>query len=170
MDRRHALLTLAAAPTLLAMPALAQTTRIPMQPQMGGDMRSMALMGGAFALQTSQLATQRSRNGRIRQFAQLEANEQMAYAAALGAQPDSVALRPDHAQMLEQLSAMSGPRFDAMYLRGQVAGHQELLQINQQMASAGPDQVSRAVAMLAVPSIQTHLVMLSQMGGGRARG
>jgi putative membrane protein len=123
----------------------------------------MALMGGEFAMQTSQLALERSRNARVREFAQLEINEQLAYAAALGARPGSASLRPDHAQMLQQLQGMTGSSFDRMYVQGQIMGHEELFALNSAYAQAGYDTQGRSVAILAVPSIQTHLTILSRL-------
>jgi putative membrane protein len=127
------------------------------------DFRTAALMGGEFALQTSQLALTRGRNPAVRQFAQLEANEQIAYAAAMGARPGSVGMRPDHEQMLAQLAGLRGSAFDRMYIRGQIAGHNELLQLNQSYSQSGGDPLARAVATLAVPAIQTHLTILARL-------
>ena len=61
--------------------------------------RTTVLTSGAFAMQTSQVALERSPSPRIQEFAQLEINKQVALAAALGAAPGSAPLRPDHAQM-----------------------------------------------------------------------
>lgn len=162
MNRRNLLLAAAgtlAAPAVLTRPALAQFG--------GGDsLKLRALEGGGFALQSSQIALQRSRSPRVRQFAELESNEQIAYANSVGAQPGSVPPRPDHAQMLQELSSLSGPRFDAMYIRGQIMGHQELLQLNTAIAQGGGNAIDRAVANVAVPSIQTHLVILSALRRG----
>lgn len=160
MDRRLALFALAGAlPLAAGLGGRAEA-------QLGGDMRMMALMGGEFSLQSSQLALQRSRNARVRQFAQLESNEQIAYAAAMGSGPGAVPLRQDHAALLEQMSRSSGAAFDRLYLQGQMAGHRELFQINQSMAQGGADPVGRAVATVAVPSIQTHMTMLGAMTRG----
>ncbi len=158
IGRRAALLALAGA--ALA-PAAALGQSAPLGPT---EFRTMALMGGEFALRTSQLALERGRDPRVREFAQLEANEQVSYAAALGATPGGVPLRPDHAQMLQQLAATPpGRRFDALYVRGQIMGHEELLVLNQAYARAGLDPQGRSVATLAVPSIQTHLTILSRL-------
>ena len=54
--------------------------------------RRMALMGGEFAIQTSRLALERGIDPRVREFAQLEINEQTAFAASLGG--SSVAWHP----------------------------------------------------------------------------
>jgi putative membrane protein len=167
MDRRFALLALAGAPFAASVgisPAKAQFFSAGMD-----QFRMQALQGGEFALQSSRLAAEKALSPRVRQFAELEANEQIAYAAALGAQPGMVQLRQDHAELIERLSAARGSTFDRLYIQGQAAGHQELLQINQTFAQGGTDVVGRAVAILAVSAIQSHLVMLSALRGGRAR-
>ncbi len=162
LDRRTALMALVGAVSLAPSAVLAQGATAPVVSD-PSQFRTMALMGGEFAMQTSQVALERSRNARVREFAQLEINEQIAYAAALGAQPGSVALRPDHAQMLQQLQAMSGSSFDRMYVRGQIMGHNELLALNSAYSQAGFENQGRSVATLAVPSIQTHLTILSRL-------
>lgn len=164
LDRRTALMALASAVALAPTAVLAQSAVAPTvavtDPR---QFRMMALMGGAFAMQTSQVALERSRNARVQEFAQLEINEQLAYAAALGARPGSTPLRPDHAQMLQQLQALSDPRFDRMYVQGQIMGHEELFALNSAYAQAGFDTQGRSVATLAVPSIQTHLTILGRI-------
>ena len=97
------------------------------------------LMVGGVALQSSQLALQRSRSPQIRSFAQLESNEQVATAAALGAQPGSVPPSPEMAEMLQQLASLSGHQFDRMYVTAQIQGHQQLLELNSANAQGGGD-------------------------------
>ena len=163
MDRRTALLALlsAASASALAMPALAQP--VPAGPLSPDQYRLMALMGGELAIRTSQLALNRSRNPAVREFAQLEMNEQAAVAASLGARPGGVTLRPDQAALLQQAEAAPPARFDAVYVQGQIVGHEELLALNTSYARAGFDTVGQAVANLAVPSIQTHLSILARL-------
>ena len=162
MHRRDLLISLAGAAALGPFAASAQSGGA-----LGPDQfRLVALQGGEFATQSSQVALERSRNGAVRQFAQLEINEQAAFAGSLGAQPGSVPLRADHAAMLQQLASLQGPRFDRLYVQGQIMGHQELLQINGAYAQAGADPVGQAVAQVAVPSIQTHLSILDRMRRG----
>ncbi len=165
-DRRTALLGLAGGLAALLVPGAAFAQfGAGMGLGSAGQFRTMALMGGEFSLQTSQLALQRARNPLVREFAQLESNEQIAYAGSLGATPGGVPLRPDQAQLLQQLSRTpSGSRFDRLYVQGQILGHEELLALNGSYAqTGGSDAVGRAVANLAVPSIQTHLAILSRL-------
>ena len=166
MDRRDLLITLASAVALAPVAASAQSAGAlaALGPE---QFRLTALEGGEFAIQTSRVALERSRSPAVRQFAQLEINEQVAFAGSLGARPGSVSLRSDHAAMLQQLASLQpGPRFDQLYIQGQIMGHQELLQINGAYAQAGADPVGQAVAQVAVPSIQTHLSILGRLRRG----
>src|SRR4051794_9890661 len=69
------------------------------------DFRTADLMGGALAMQTSQLALTRTGNPDIVNFANAEITEQVQVASVLGAAPGSAPLRPDHAALLQRLQA-----------------------------------------------------------------
>jgi putative membrane protein len=166
LDRRTALMALAGAVSLAPSAVLAQSAAAPAALAAVASpvqFRTTVLTSGAFAMQTSQAALERSPNPRVQEFAQLEINEQMALAAALGAAPGSAPLRPDHAQMLQQLQSMTGRSFDRMYVQGQIMGHNEALALTSAYAQSGFDIQGRSVAILAVPSIQTHLTILSRL-------
>lgn len=131
----------------------------------GGDaFRAKALQDGSYSIQISDLALRRSRDSRVRQFAQLEINEQVSLAAALGASAaDPAPIRPDQSAMLSRLEAASGRRFDRLYVSDEIAAHDELLGLTAPYAQSGGDLVDRRVAVLAVPSIQTHLAILHRL-------
>ena len=160
MDRRK-LLAAATGLASFAIPIASATTTA--QAQAMDQLKRSALMGGDFALMTSELARRNSQNPLVRNFAMLEMDEQEAIARAFGAAPGSAGMRRDHAAMLERLQAMRGPEFDAMYIQGQVQGHRELLRIHRSYASRGPDPVARAASIVAVPAIQTHLGILTSL-------
>lgn len=159
MHRRSMLLALAGAvSTAPVVPAQAFFLGSPDQ------FRVSELMGGEFAILTSHLALERSRNTAVRNFAQLEINEQTAVAAALGTTPGGVRPRPDQLAIVQQLQATPpGRQFDRAYVEGQLAGHEEMLALNTAYAQNGADPRGRAVATVAVPSIQTHLSILSNL-------
>ncbi len=164
LDRRSALMALIGAVSLAPSAVLAQSAAAPAAVVSSPtQFRTIVLMTGGFAMQSSQVALERSRNPQVQEFAQLEINEQIALAAALGARPGSAPLRPDHAQMLQQLQAMTGRSFDRMYVQGQIMGHNEALALTSAYAQSGFDTQGRSVAILAVPSIQTHLTILSRV-------
>lgn len=167
MIRRNLLLAGVAgaglAPTLIRSAAAQQSTMSPgnMSPEQTAQ---MALGGMAFALATSQLATQRGEGAAVKTFAQLETEEQMAFAAARRMAglpvPAPSMMDAQKQQMVTQLQSLSGAQFDRMYLQGQTMGHQELLQLHQTMAQSGARQEERMLATVAVPAIKSHLAML----------
>ena len=132
----------------------------------GAGYRLADLMGGEYSIETSKLALQRSRSAAVRRFAQLEIDEQVSVAAALGASPGSVAPRPDQAALVQKLAATRSGAFDHAYIMGQIKGHHELLAVNTQAISSPADPAIRRVATLAVPTIKTHLAILHQLRAG----
>jgi putative membrane protein len=128
------------------------------------DFRTADLMGGSFAMQTSQLALTRTRNPALINFANAEISEQTQVAVALGAAPGSAPLRPDHASLLRQLEdTPSGGAFDRMYVQGQIRGHRELLALNSSYLRTGSNAHEQQVAQMSVPIIQQHLAVLSSL-------
>ncbi|MCP3395509.1 DUF4142 domain-containing protein [Bradyrhizobium sp. CCGB12] len=117
-------------------------------------------MGGAFAMQTSQLALTRTRNPDVINFANAEIAEQVQVASALGAAPGSAPLRSDHAALLRQLEATPSG-FDRMYVQGQIRGHRELLALNNSYLRSGGNPQEQQVAQMSLPVIQRHLATLS---------
>lgn len=130
--------------------------------------RELALAAGAFAMQTSRLAQSRGQAPGVKQFAELEAEEQAAFMEALrlvGVDiPTEVPLDPQKAEMMRRLRGAQGEEFDRTYLAAQLTGHRELLQIHGRLAggSAGTSQ-ERALSTVAVPSIKTHIVILERL-------
>lgn len=124
----------------------------------------MALGGMAFALATSQLASGRTENEVVRSFAQLEAEEQTAFAEARRMAglpvPSPSMMDSQKQQMVQQLNGLRGTEFDRMYVQGQIMGHQELLRLHQTMAQSGSRPEERMLATVAVPAIKSHLAML----------
>lgn len=84
----------------------------------------------------------------------------------LGAAP-AMTTDAQKAQMISQLQAMpAGPNFDATFVRAQIMGHEEALQIHGSYAQAGDDPELRRVARSAVPLIRLHLSQLRRMERG----
>jgi putative membrane protein len=119
-----------------------------------------ALMGGDFATATSQLALKNGSHAAVKTFAQLEIAEQAAVAEAFGFKPGSAGISQKHAAVLEKLQAAEGAEFDAMYIEGQIDGHEELLAIHKKYARSGEDPMARGASMVGVTGIQSHLTML----------
>jgi putative membrane protein len=134
------------------------------RPRMMADFRTADLAGGAFAMQTSQLALTRTGNPDVINFANAEIAEQVQVATALGAQPGSAPMRSDHAVVLTRLEDVpSGSAFDRMYVQGQIRGHRELLALNSSYLRSGRDPQEQAVARMSLPIIQRHLAILGNL-------
>lgn len=157
MNRRHLLATGMAAAALFPSSGLlfAQTAPTPIDAE-----KLPALLGGNFSIATSQLARTRALNESARVFAALEISEQAAVAAAFGAAPGEAGMREDHAAMVAALDAAEGAAFDAMYIEGQIAGHEELLGIHRTYAANGTDPQARGASIVGVTGIESHLAML----------
>jgi putative membrane protein len=156
MERRSFLIGLAA---LGLLPAAAFA-----KPAMAADFRMAELGGGEFAMRTSRVALAKTTNPDIVQFANAEIAEQLNVATALGSWPGMAPLRSDQAQMLSQLEAMpAGPGFNAMYVKGQIRGHRELLALNSSYLDSGSDPQFRSVAAMSVPIIQQHMSVLNRL-------
>lgn len=137
-------------------------------PGVGGDgFRLANLQGAQYSIETSQLAVERARSPAVRQYAKLQLDQQISNAAALGAEPNSVPVRPEQQAMVQRLSQATGGRFDRAYIRDQINVQQQLLQLNMQAIHSPADPAVRRVATVAVPNIQTNLAILRRLQAGR---
>jgi putative membrane protein len=172
MNRRSAVLgfsggALAAfAPTVMRA-AYAQTPAN-MLPRDLGQYRSITLMLGSLALQSSQLASQRATLAKVKQFAGFETAEQVAMAQVLtdAPAPKVAELDSTHAAQLQTLTKLpTGRDFDEQYVTLQLQGHRELLDVQNEFLQAQPSMSSDVVhiAMLARTTIQMHLVLLEEL-------
>jgi putative membrane protein len=127
------------------------------------DFRSADLMGGSFAMMSSQFALTRTGNPDVLNFANAEIAEQVQVAAALGAAPGSAPLRPDHAEIIGRLDGVRAGGFDRIYVQGQIKGHRELLNLNSSYLRSGGDPQLQSVAQMSLPIIQRHLAILSNL-------
>lgn len=125
--------------------------------------RTEALQDGSYSVQASTIAIERSKNARVRQFAQLEINEQVAIAAALGTTLQTLPLKPEQAARVVQLQNASDQDFDRLYIEDQLAGHEELLNLNGTYSQNGGNLAERRVAVVAVPTIQAHISILQRL-------
>jgi putative membrane protein len=134
------------------------------------------MMGGAFALQTSEIALQKAKDEDVKQFAQFEVDEQRTIAEVLrsmmepsgtasGASAAAPQLDAKHAEMVKKLQqAQAGEAFDKMYVDGQLQGHEELLQIQETyLKSNSRNREHVNVAKLARGHIKEHVQVLTDL-------
>ena len=117
------------------------------------------MMVGAVALETSRLAQTRAADPMVRRFADFEVEEQTTISEILNEMMRMPPPPPPAAdrRMMEQLASLRGRDFDRMYLQGQLAGHQRLLQIQDTYLSQGRQPHHRHIAMLARGRIREHI-------------
>ncbi|MFC7051181.1 DUF4142 domain-containing protein [Hansschlegelia quercus] len=156
MDRRQ---ILAASAGALA-PALLGVSLAHAQTAAMDSMKLPILAGGDFATMTSKLALRRSSNPQITNFAKLEITEQAAVTQAFGSRLGAAGLTPKHAALLQSLEASSDADFDAMYLKGQLMGHMELMALHRSYSKRGADPMAQGASTVAVPAIETHIALL----------
>lgn len=176
MDRRLILLGLAAG---AAGPALAQSSgsTVPMgggsAPAGGAPLGTAEVehgkktaIAGAAALQSSDVALKKASNAKVKQFAQLEHDEQTTIAAVLESiDPSLGSAKPDAkmADMIQKLNGMSGAAFDKAYVDAQIEGHRILLAIQEDYLKVGRNREHRNIASLARGHIKEHLIDLGDL-------
>ena len=133
------------------------------------------MMVGSVALQTSEIALQKAQDEDVKRFAKFEADEQKGIAEVLRSMMEPAgtatagAPQPDakHAEMVQKLQqAKPGDAFDKDYVQGQIQGHQELLQIQENFlrnAGSGGHREATNVAKLARSRIQEHIETLQDL-------
>ncbi len=123
---------------------------------------------GTYSKLTSQVAQERSGATSVQTFAGLEVAEQNAIAEAFGAADSPPLLTQEQSEKLEMLRGADDASFDMMYVDGQIEAHEQGLAIAQDYSTSGDDPMAQGAAMIAVPSIETHLVMLRSIRASMA--
>jgi putative membrane protein len=117
----------------------------------------------AYEIAASRLALQRSRNRQIKAFAQMMIAHHTRSAAELARLQGSGGLQRQapqsepKGQMLQKLRD-SKANFDTNYIQGQVAAHEEALELHRTYAGNGQNVALRHFAQRAIPTVQEHLV------------
>lgn len=128
------------------------------------SMRTTAVQGGAFLMQTAQLGATKAQRLELRRFAPFEVSEQQGIMQALAATGSAVPPPPptaEKAAMLQQLQSANGAEFDRLFLMAQTQGHQEALTVyNAIVQTSGGPATDRAIAILAADRIREHLAYL----------
>lgn len=185
MDRRLALTALA---SVIACPALAQQTPaqnaaapMPMgEAEMTHARRTMTL--GAMSLATSRIAHGKATDDDVKEFSGFEIAEQDTIADILKGmmEPKSAAAvgqvkAPSDAEVAEHLDAKgkamveklreakAGAAFDREYVTGQIEGHRQLLDAQEDYLKVGKDRDHLNIAKLARGQIKEHIALLTDI-------
>jgi len=124
-----------------------------------------AAIGNQFEIESSKLALQKTRDPAIKSFAQEMVSEHTTATsklteAAKTAKIDMAArqrLDRQHQETLAALSSKSGPQFDQAYMRAQLLGHREALNLQKAYGESGDNPALKAHAQEIQPTVQHHL-------------
>ena len=117
-----------------------------------------------FEIKSSELATQKSEDGHLKEVANMIiADHEKAGAkltSLLEAKKErlpSAKLAPKHQKMLDQLKSADGKDFDLLYIDMQAQAHMEAVALFRTYAGAGDDQTLVGFAKETLPRLETHL-------------
>jgi putative membrane protein len=165
------------ATALTAAPAIAQTPPAPTATPPAGavapsnvnaaEFVNQAANSGMFEIQSSEMALDKSRDDRIREFAQhmvrdhTQASEKLK--AAAGSIPGPTALDPEHAKMLQQLQQAAGNDFTRTFVQMQFEGHQKAVSLFVGYAQNGDNPQLKQFAQETAPTLRNHLQQVTQI-------
>lgn len=134
-----------------------------------GAYRKSTLQYGSLAKLTSVYAAKTSADPYVQDFAHGEILEQDAVATALTstANPAPPPLTPAQQAMLNQVSGASVGQVDAIYIKVQIAGHEALLKLQDQLLAEDTNLSADLVhiALIARAFILNHLLALRVLTG-----
>jgi putative membrane protein len=168
----HLLATVACVLMLLAAPAFGQTGNPagmtlgtgPKQPNNPDRLFvRAAAIGGMAEVEFGKLAQQKAQSAAVKDFAlrmiedHSKANDRLTSIAKEAgiAVPDE--LDPEHQAMRDRLGALSGAEFDLVYLEGQVADHQQTVQLLEYEIGSGQHVALKSLAAESLPVVLQHL-------------
>ena len=186
MQRRHVIGGLAFA---LTYPAVASAQSMSTTPAASGAMpmgdaenehMKRTMMVGSLSLATSRVAEKKAQDDDVKEFTKFEVAEQETIADILMSMKDpskvsGTVKAPSEAEvegnldakgkeMVEKLKqAKAGPAFDKEYVKAQIDGHKQLLDIQDSYLKAGKNPAAIAVAKLARGMIKEHLTLLDDL-------
>lgn len=150
----------------------------------------MASMSDRFEIASSNLAIERTRTARLKEFAQhmvrdheKTTQELQRLIAAMPGQsgataapragtgpapgsPQATGLDQQHQALLQQLQGTQGAAFERLYLRQQVMAHTQAVDLFRNYAAAGDNAELKQWAAATLPTLQEHLRMAQQLQSG----
>lgn len=131
-----------------------------------------AAIGDMFEIETSKLAVAKAANANVKQFAQDMIDAHTKTTEQLKAISDGEGIAAElpkemdrkHAQMLSELKALSGARFDRRFIELQIAAHRDAVKLFDSYATKGKNAVFKQFATDLAPVIKTHLDHAQALG------
>ncbi|WP_372619330.1 DUF4142 domain-containing protein [Falsiroseomonas sp.] len=118
----------------------------------------------AFAMATAQLAERIGESRSVRTFGQLEVQEQTAFSTARQMArlrvPTVELMTERRRQAMIRMRGLRGPEFDRAFTRAQIAAHEDLLRLHDQVAQNPTSLGEAMLSTVALPAVRTHLLML----------
>ena len=125
-----------------------------------------ASAGGAYEVQASQLALQKTQDAHVRMIAQhmihdhTQANQQLSQAAQQKGLTARTAPSEEQKRMINELQGLNGADFVQKYVSQQTQAHKETIALFQSEASSGQDAALRGWASQTLPTLENHLRMI----------
>ncbi len=125
-------------------------------------------------IKTSQLALKRSQNTQVRQYAQMmiqqhtQSSHKLKPIAAQKGVTLPKTLGAENQALLNQLTKLSGTRFDQAYMSGQSKAHTKTQAIYQKELKQGQDTTVKAFASQVLPIVTAHLDMARNLIAGNS--
>ncbi|HEV7268950.1 MAG TPA: DUF4142 domain-containing protein [Falsiroseomonas sp.] len=118
----------------------------------------------AFAMSTAQLAQRVGELRSVRTFGQLEVQEQTAFSTARQMArlrvPTVELMTERRRRMMIEMRGLRGADFDRAFTRAQIAVHEDLLRLHEQVAQNPTSLGEAMLSTVALPAVRTHLLML----------
>ncbi len=117
-----------------------------------------------FEVESSKLALQRTKDQRVRQFADMmvkdhtkTSNELKAMVKKMDGVQVPTSMDADHQNKIKQLQSATGPQFDQQYRMQQIQGHETAVKLFEGYAQSGDNNELKAWAEKTLPHLRTHL-------------
>lgn len=131
-----------------------------------------AAMGGLMDVELGKVATQKASSDAVKQFGQrmvddhTKANDELKQVASQENMTLPTTLDKKHQEMVDKMSAMSGPAFDKAYMKDMVKDHEKDVKEFQNESQNGTDPNIKSFATKTLPTLQSHLESAKQIDKG----
>jgi putative membrane protein len=126
--------------------------------------------GDLFEIESSQVALDKSKNQKVREFAQMMIDQHRkstarvkAAAGEAGLAVPPPQLMPDQKMMLEEIKAADADAFDDIYLKHQKTAHDAALALHEGYAESGDTPALRQAAAEIAQVVRQHIAHLADM-------
>jgi putative membrane protein len=133
-----------------------------------------ARISGAFEVESSKLALQKTQNADIKAFAERMVTDHTKAAEELGQITANKSIRIEepatadkldkkHEELLEKLRKASAAEFDKLYVKMQQTAHDDAVKLFTQYSQKGTNPALKTYAEETLPTLQDHKKMISGM-------